>query len=177
MNSLDIVQTATINLENITFENAQVKFEVTDFNDQWNPIFKGKFNNTPSIININKISNERFNPIVNKEYTLMSGMFEENSCENWIKIINFGNTGFDSKDCIINDPLLAYENKRIVIKANSLNDEKSNKKLNGGQIAGIVIGCIALIVLCILVVFFIIKWKNNRNKSESQDQIDNENEL
>ena len=58
----------------------------------------------------------------------------------------------------------SYENKKIVIKST----DKKGKGLTGGQIAGIVIGCVALIAFVVVVVIIVIKKKKGDNKSDGE---------
>ncbi|KAK8881142.1 hypothetical protein M9Y10_003872 [Tritrichomonas musculus] len=176
LNSIRIVQTSTINIENVTLSGAVVNFDIIDFNlnnNNWNTFIKGTFNNPPSSLVLNQISNEK--PVSNKEYVLINGLFEKNMCVSWLQRINYGNCGFNLRSCIYN-PLQETEDQRIVLK-NAVEEGpggKSNNgsKLSGGQIAGIVIGCIAGVAIIVIAVVFIIK-KKNSSQSESQDDGDN----
>lgn len=179
LNSFNVVQTATVNIDNVTLEKAVVNFEIVDFkNDKnsWIPFFKGKFNSLPNKLILAKSSamNER-QPIYNADYILVSGLFDENLCENWLTNLEYGNSGFNSKNCEMNE-LLSAEDKRIVLKAVDSKDDDNKGGLSGGQIAGIVIGVIAGVAIIIVAVICVIKRKN-RNNSESQDANDNADEL
>lgn len=82
MNSFNVVQTATVNINNVTLKKAGVNFEIVDFkNDKnsWIPFFKGKLNSLPNKLILAKSSakNER-QPIFNAHYILVSGLFDEN---------------------------------------------------------------------------------------------------
>lgn len=83
-NSLKVHQTASLNVDNITFDNAVVEYEIFNYNNKnlWKePFFKGNFNQPPnSLILKESITNEL--PIVNSDYTLISGLFDIDGCEN-----------------------------------------------------------------------------------------------
>lgn len=89
--------------------------------------------------------------------------------------MEYGNSGFNSKNCEMNE-LLSTEDKRIVLKAVDSNNDDKKGGLNGGQIAGIVIGVIAGVAIIIVAVICVIKRKNC-NYSESQDANDKAVEL
>lgn len=179
LNSIRIVQTSTINIENVTLSDAIVNFDIIDYgsnNNNWNPFIKGNFNNPPSRLILNKISNENkiVNPASNKEYVLINGLFENNMCDNWLQKIDYGNSGFNLKNCVSN-ALQETEDQRIVLKSiveNKGGKSNNGNKLNGGQIAGIVIGCVLGVAIIVIVVVFIIK-KKNSSHSESQDDGNN----
>ena len=177
LNSINVVQTATLNFDNVHLENSVINIEIFDFekeNNNWYPFLKGNFNIPPKKIYLKKTNaNDNTKPFKNQEYTLISGLFEENMCESWLNYLEYGNSGFNSKFCEDN-PLLSHENKQIVIKMNS---ENNKSKLNGGQIAGIVIGCIAGVAIIVVSIFCIIRMKNKRDQSESQDENIHPNEL
>lgn len=183
-NSLKVHQTASLNVDNITFDNAVVEYEIFNYNNKnlWKePFFKGNFNQPPnSLILKESITNEL--PIVNSDYTLISGLFDIDGCEKWLNIIDITNTHLNEKKCEDN-ALLSTENKRIVIRNAEKEDDGNNndnkKKLNGGQIAGIVIGCIAGVAIIVVVIIIIIKKtkKSSNSTSEDANPIDNGNDL
>ena len=52
-------------------------------------------------------------------------------------------------------------------------EAKSNKKLSGGAIAGIVIGCVAFVaIVCFLLWFFLFKKKKEDKDEPKNDQTD-----
>lgn len=183
-NSLKVHQTATLNVDNITFDNAVVEYEIFNYNNKnlWKePFFKGNFNQPPnSLILKESIANEL--PTVNSDYTLISGLFDIDGCGKWLNIIDITNTHLNEKKCEDN-ALLSTENKRIVIRNAKQDDDGNNndnkKKLNGGQIAGIVIGCIAGVAIIVVVIIIIIKKtkKSSNSTSEDANPIDNGNDL
>lgn len=179
LNSINLIQTSTMNLNNVTLVKALINIEIFDLktqNNVWKPLFKGNFNNAPSKVILKKTASE--NPAKKEEYTLATGMFENDICESWISNLEYGNSGFNWKKCE-NNQFLEMENKRIVIKSvdETSDDNKNDSKLSGGQIAGIVIGVIAGVAIIVVAVLFIIKKKNKNERSESQDRNDDANEL
>lgn len=185
--SLKIYQTATLKVENVDLNDATIEYIIFDYkkeNGNWNdPFFKGNFNEPPSSF-VLKNANNKISPLQDEEYTIVSGIFEIDGCEKWIEKIQLENTGFNSKTCEDN-LALDNENKRIVIKANKPkpnpddeNGENNNKSgLNGGQIAGIVIGCIAGVAIIAIIIFIVIKKRMNSGNSASENSIGNGEEL
>lgn len=164
LDSLTVSQSSTIALNNVSLTNANVNFNLN--NNNWTPFLNGVFNDPPKNIFLNKVSDGNNSPSKNEDYTLVIGQFEENKCEEWLSKIDYKDSGFNSKSCEDNsERLRAYENQKIVIKRT----DKKGKGLNGGQIAGIVIGCVAAVAIVVVVVIIVLKKKKNAdNQSESE---------
>lgn len=171
-NTLTIVQTSSIVFDDAIFDNNLINCEIFDYDiGKWkNPLLKGNFSNLPSSISIiNSLNDDKKNPNENKEYKIVEGTFNNVKCNDWISLIDFADTGFNSKYC--SDILLDSEEKQIIIKYDS--PPKQKNKLNPGQIAGIVIGCIAgVAIIVILVVLIVIKKSKNKTKN-SENENDN----
>ena len=133
--------------------------------------FQGNFNNPPNKLVLNKLENSKdIHLLLNQEYTFVTGMFDDNQCEKWLESIDYGNTDFNTKNCLVNQ-LLSGENKKIVMKVT--NSDKKGNKLSGGQIAGIVIGCIAGVAIIAVAIFFIIKRKKSM-ESDNEDSVNDD---
>lgn len=180
--SLKIEQSAVLNVQNVDVESASINYNINDFTKlpENQPFFNGVFKHVPASFMISRsdsISSEK--PTENKEYTIVSGQFENMKCVDWYPRINLKNSGFNSKECL-DVMTLDSENKRIVIKNDPSIKDNGGKKLGPGEIAGIVIGVIAAVAIIVVVVFFVIKRKKNLvNSSDVDDgntQKANENE-
>lgn len=173
-NSLKAVQTATINVDNVTFDNAQIEYEIFNYekgNNGWNnPLFKGKFNNPPNSLILRKAEsiNGKQWPTMDEEYILVSGLFELNKCNEWLTKINYHNSGFNMKGCINNEVVQEAVDQRIVIKTTE-NNNKIKNKLSTGQIVGIVIGCVAGVAIIVIIIIIVLRYKR-RPKSENENE-------
>ena len=166
LDSLTVSQSSTIALNNVSLTNANVNFDLN--NNNWTPFLNGVFNDPPKNIFLNKVSDENNSPSKNEDYTLVVGQFEENKCEEWLSKIDYKDSGFNSKSCQDNsERLRAYENQKIVIKRT---DKKGNG-LTGGQIAGIVIGCVAAVAIVVVVVIIVLKKKKNADDQSESESI------
>ncbi|KAK8838263.1 hypothetical protein M9Y10_035683 [Tritrichomonas musculus] len=114
---------------------------------------------------------QNIHPAKDEEFVFISGSFESSSCEDWLPKIDYGNTEFNSRECLNNEPLQTGENKKIAIK--SINKGDDNKsKLSGGQIAGIVVGCVASVAIIVIVIVIIIRKKNKNNSNNENDNVE-----
>ncbi|KAK8892868.1 hypothetical protein M9Y10_030119 [Tritrichomonas musculus] len=69
-------------------------------------------------------------------------------------------------------PTISELTPEIIIK---LKSQKKHKKLSGGQIAGIVIGCVAFCVLVIVIVIVVVKKKKAKTLEKEKHQVVQEN--
>lgn len=92
-------------------------------------------------------------------YLLFQGTFTE-SCNSWLSNIEYGDTQFNNGVCDDYNAawMLAKENKSLLVFDDpDKEDGDSGKKLSAGQIAGIVVGCIAGVAIIVAVVIILIK--------------------
>lgn len=173
LDSITIYQTALLNFQNVDCETAKIELKMRTFSKvQTGPFLKGVFKNPPSLINVSKNLSFNGSPEKNEEYVIVSGLFDENKCIEWLDKVELGDYGFNSKNCVDNSDLLAnQENQRIVIK--SVQDQPKDKnKLTKTQIIGIAVGCAAgviVIVVIIVVVVICVKKKSKVNASSGNE--------
>lgn len=167
-NSLKVPQSATIKFDNVDFSDASsILYDFDDF--EWkNPFVMGKFDKPPNslILNKNEIISD-LSPPKMKEFSLVSGSFEEGKCADWLTKIVYGNSGFDFKGCVDNDQLKSAENKQIILKYNDDGDKgNGGNKLGTGPIIGIVIACIVVVAIVIVVVVVVIIKKKKKGSND-----------
>ena len=168
--NLNITQTSHLILSNTKIEKSAMNiflssFDVADYNK--NPIITGDFIDETAQINLVGLNEE--NVKENTDYLLIEGTFTD--CNNWTKKISFGNTKFTDCYCSEANSLSAENEKKkefLFVKRVQNQPSDKGKKLSGGAIAGIVIGCVAAVAIIVVVVVVVIKKKTGvQNSSES----------
>lgn len=163
----NIRQTAQLDFQDVTFEDGakiNLKLESAGTENFENPIITGQIPKPPSEIILSKPEGTLYE---GRDYTLFAGTFVD-GCESWSNAItNLADTGFTSKKC--NDPLLAQgEDKRLDLQYQPDSGKKGNK-LPAGAIAGIVIGCVAVVAIVVVVVIIVIRKKKQQDASSDEN--------
>ncbi|KAK8881551.1 hypothetical protein M9Y10_004294 [Tritrichomonas musculus] len=148
LESLTIYQKGKIKLENVTFDDAILKYVIYDYDvpsDSLNPFIGNAFSSVPkSFIIKDKRKNGIITPKNGKDYILMSGFENIQDCNQWLNIIQLNESNFNTKYCD------NYNN--VVIKNDSFKKKKKSK-LNKNDKIGIIVGCLSgaiVIVSCIV---------------------------
>lgn len=156
LDTFTIYQTGHAKLQNVTFNDASIEYKIYSYDSyykQLNPFDIIDFETFPKLFILSNRGNRTFNnPLINTDYTLISGFSNKYICENWLNSIDFGNTRFNEKKC---------NNNQIIIKA-SVNKQK---KITNNDKIGIIIGCIGFVVLVGLITFNILRF-NKRSKAD-----------
>ena len=171
--TLNVVQSSTLNVDNVTLDGATIKYEIFDYVSLLDStFFEGKFNDPPKSIVLDKQISQDITEKV--EYSIISGSFEKAPCSKWLESISYGNTKFNEKKCIENSISLSEEKMRIVLSyvPQNVNNGSSNNKLGKGYIIGIVIGVVAAIAIAIVIVVIIVMHKRKKNYEESTEGAD-----
>lgn len=178
-NSFTISQTASLNLEKVNLQKAKLNLNLVsyDLNDFQTPLLKGDLGARPSSITLTNPDEQK--PIQGKDYLLFQGDFKD-GCQNWAALIELKDTSFDSKKC---NPLSGnqrlLEGGSLVVRYDNVEPKKGDdgKKLSGGQIAGIVVGCVAGVAIIVVVVIIVIKKKKQGNQDSNDEGVQNSNYL
>lgn len=177
INEISISQTSSLQINEVKFDSTKMNINLQSYShsDFEKPMITGTFKNPPTSITLNQ-QNDNVVPPDNSEYILFSGHFTYN-CNNWTNVIQFGSTLFNENSCISIDGLhILDENSSLIVRYNdNQQNHKKHKKLSGGQIAGIVIGCVAFCVLVIVIVIVVVKKKKAKTLEKEKHQVVQEN--
>ena len=169
-----IAQSSVLELDDCSLKEATLNLNLTTYtaSNYDTPMLKGTLGEPPKEIWLKKPT-DNTSPPDNHKFLLFQGSFVD-KCEDWIKIIKYGDTSFNDGVCEdIKKLAILQEDKsvNVFVNPNKGGDKgDTGSKLSAGQIAGIVIGCIAGVAIIVAVVIIVIKKKNNQDSTaESAD--------
>lgn len=94
----EIEQTGSLKLGDVYIGYSTIDLNIHNYNRN-DPFLTGEFSTCSRKTVLNKLNNDK-NPILNKEYIIISGNFNEGYSD-WIDRIDFGNSGFDKAECYL----------------------------------------------------------------------------
>lgn len=173
-NSLTIFQTSKIYHELISYYGANIYYQIFNYENKnnegcINPFYDSTFNDAPNSIILHKITdNPNAKPVINADYTLLSGFFPSNNCEEWISKINYGNSEFSSIRCEnINENNSLF--KKIIVKALPKTYTKQKTMLVENDIKGIAIGCTSITLFIAIIIFLIVRYKKKKELKSNDE--------
>lgn len=152
---LNVSQASSLELKNVKLEKSDLVINLVSYNydNYQTALLKGNLGAGPKSITLTNIKDE--SPVKDTEYLLFEGTFEK-GCDNWANSINLKGNQFNKKIC------KSFEDQRLQEFHGSLFVKKGKNKLSAGQIAGIVIGCVAFVAIVVIVVVLVKKRKKDR---------------
>lgn len=162
---ISVSQTGTLSLQNVILEKSDLEVNLVSYNndDYQMPLINGNLGTGPKSITLTNIKDE--SPAKDIEYLLFEGSFEK-GCDIWADAINLKGNQFNKKIC------RTFEDQRLQEYYGSLFVKKTKNKLSAGQIAGIVIGCVAFVANVIVVVVVVLKKRKKDDSSQGIDELD-----
>lgn len=154
----------------VSFNNVDANLELSSLvnDNSWKPFIIGNFNNAPNSITFNKYSTDVPDANSKENFDVISGLFQNQKCEEWLDKINFGNSGFDTKKCIdITNSAYLSQQLKIVLSKEKSKDKSS--KLSTGAIIGIVVGCVAFVAIIVVVVVVVVRKKKVKVQASSSE--------
>ena len=164
-----ISQSSVLELNNCNLSNAALNLNLHTYSSSSyeNPMLNGTFGDPPAKISFNK-ENDNTSPDDNQELLLFQGTFKS-SCDDWKNKIDYNEIDFNDGVCKdIDNLVILQEQKALKVLYNpKLSNGQNDNKLSGGQIAGIVVGCVSgvAIIVVVVIIIIIIKKKNNQESS------------
>ena len=179
-----VSQSATLFLSNdVRLKDAEVLFNMKSDSILHNkPILYGNLTEPPKRFVLNR--NQNGKPPKNQRFNIIRGRF---NCGQWRDLLSMDGTGFNKKTCSVlsdgndndnngNDvdetttaaPAMLLEE---AMQELSIHND-GGKKLSGGQIAGIVIGCIAAVALIIIIVVCVVRKKKQSYNFDIESDIE-----
>lgn len=175
-----ISQSAVLELDEVSLSSAKINVNLHSYSSSYYdvPILNGTLGDPPSSIALINSQDVDSKPQDGQEYLLFKGIFT-NKCEDWKNKINFDNSNFNEGACRdLNSLETLQEEKTLKVFYNVDKKQENDNKLSAGQIAGIVIGCVAGVAIIVaVVVIVIIKKKRSQLSTDEYDNDGQQNDL
>lgn len=154
-----VTQSASIILNNVDLKEAEVLFNMRSDSTSHEPMLQGNLTEPPKRFVVNR--RQGGNPPKKQVYKIIRGRF---NCDQWKDRLSIKDSGFNQKQCnALNNNEEGKEEAQLleeIIKEQELSIQNDGKKkLSGGQIAGIVIGCVAAVAIIVIIVICIVHKK------------------
>lgn len=169
--SLIINQLSYLSIDDVKFnESAIIKYRIHNFNSGSHIPIQGTFHEARKI-EISKITNDTNTQ--NYQHQLLHGEFEGSSCEEWGKMIDFSNSGFDEFTC---SHVNFVQSGSYSLSVNHKRGGNKGSSFPLAIVIGVVVAVVVIVVVVIVVVI-VIKRKRNKKSEKEDDDIANATDI